>query len=405
MNEYITNKYLTKDQLRYRVKAADFNAYWADIEKQRLENSIKLPLLDKEKRNLYYNLTEETIQNINQIEELAKKANIEDIIPDDIKSSSLVETLIDEAFSSSVIEGAHSTRKRAMEMILNQEAPVNKSEKMILNNYTTLKYTMDNIDRDIDHDYIIDIWKMLTINTLDKEDITTGYRDRDVFVKSSESIIYQGPEPKDVIPMMDSLTNYINSIEDINPIIKSCIIHYYFVYVHPFIDGNGRTARALMNLYLIKYEMDFFKYFSISKILTEKRSAYYKAIKCSEDFGSDLTYFIDFYSKLLLDTIKSIKQSYVNTYGQKLVFDTLVDKNIIINDREEKLITSLLKGKRLIIDVKDYTKMMKVVQETGRKDLDNLYNIGILSKIKRGNKYIYKLNKIEDITRILSEYS
>ena len=403
--EYVENNYLSKEKLIYKGISSreNFNEYWNDIQIRRKEQAKVLPLLDKEKAPLWYNVTEETLNNIYEIEELGRD-RIEDIIPDEVKSDMFIESLIDEAFSSSWIEGAYSTRKRAHEMIKNELSPKNKSEKMILNNYEGLLFTLENIENELNEEYLVNLWKILTKETLEEDEITSGYRDDQVYIHKGSEIVYEGPESKDVAKMMNSLYEYIDQYDIESPIVKACVAHYYFVYVHPFFDGNGRTARALMNLFLIKSGYEFFKYFSISKILTEKRKQYYTAIENCEANDGDLTYFIDFYTKLLLDTMKSIRKTYLGHFGKQVVMDLFYDLDIILNERQEKIVTTLFKSDKKFIDTKEYTKKYKVVQETARKDLQELVDLGVLKKIKRGKKYIFKLEELQEIIERIKEF-
>jgi len=204
--------------------------------------------------------------------------------------------------------------------------------------------------------------------------------------------------------MMDNLISFINEYSNMNPIVKACIIHYAFVYIHPFNDGNGRTTRAIMNMFLIKSGYEFYKYFPISKILVDRRKQYYKVIKDCEDSEGDITYFIDFYTKLLVDTIDEIKKNYLVQFSNKLIFDALeVKPNIIINKRQEKTLKQMIKSTRSrtsksYIDISEYSKKHSVVQETARKDLNGMVDYGILKKKKIGKKYVYML---EDISQIL----
>lgn len=402
--EYIESNYLTKEKLIYKgVSSRDnFEDYWNSLQSRRKLNSKEVPLKDKSENNFWYNITTETKDNIYEIEELGRD-KIEDIIPDEVKNEALIESLIDEAFSSSWIEGAYSTRKRAHEMIRNDLDPKNKSEKMILNNYEGLLYTLENIESDIEKNYVVKLWKILTKETLEEDEITESYRDDRVYIHKGSEIIYEGPTADKVDQMMEDLYSYIDQYDLESPIVKACVIHYYFVYIHPFFDGNGRTARALMNLFLIKSGYEFFKYFSISKILTEKRKQYYSAIENCEANDGDLTYFIDFYTKLLLDTMKSIRKTYLGHFGKQVIMDLFYDLDIILNERQEKIVTTLFKSDKKLIDVKEYTKKYKVVQETARKDLQELVDLGVLKKIKRGKKYIFKLEDLQTIIDRIKE--
>lgn len=106
---------------------------------------------------------------------------------------------------------------------------------------------------------------------------------------------------------MNNLYEFINE-KKINSIIKSAILHFYFVYVHPFSDGNGRSARALQYFFLLKEGYEIFKMFSISSLLKEERSKYYKSIKNSENDEGDITYFIEFNLEMICRAINNLEK-------------------------------------------------------------------------------------------------
>ncbi|MBP8763130.1 MAG: Fic family protein [Acetoanaerobium sp.] len=405
LKSYTENNYLPLEKIRIaklyknlkEFKNIDINEFWKELSDFRKSIGKKLIFLDKEERNLFFNYTKESREYVNFIEDLGRD-KIEDIIPDDIKESALIDSLIDEAFSSSVIEGAYSTRKRAHDMIINNKQPKNKSEKMILNNFRALEYTMDNIEEELTHDIVYSIWEILTNETIEEEDICSGYRTGDVEVRNKkDELVFEGPSSNEIQEMMESLIEYFNGIDNTNPIVKACIIHYYFVYIHPFFDGNGRTARALMHMYLIRNGYDFLKYFSISKILVDNRSGYYESIRTCEIHESDVTYFIDFYTKLLIDTISEIRKNYLNQFSKKIIFESIEMKNVILNARQEKVLNYFLKRTKSNIDIKEYTKKYQVTTETARKDLQILVDFGFFKKIKSGKKYLYNFNDIKEI--------
>lgn len=403
--QYVLSEYITKEKymFKYSKKNSDFILDWKVIEKRRKDQSIEIPLKDASGRKLRYVHTRETDENIRVIMSLAKD-DVADMISSEIKSDVLIDSLIDEAFSSSVIEGAYSTRKRAGEMIKNNLNPKNKSEKMIFNNYKALVYTMENIESEFSHEFIYRIWQILTEGTIDEDDITKLYRTDKVFVERNNEVIYEGPDYELVYEMMNNLVEYMNKTTIMNPIINASVIHYYFVYIHPFFDGNGRTARAIMNIYLLKNGYEFIKYFSISKILADKRKRYYSVIKESEDNGSDITYFVDFYSKLIHATVTELRKNYMIQYSRAIIENLLEEKEIFINERQSRTVRSSLKSMNKHFDLKDYQKKYKITYETARKDMALLVDIGIYKKIKAGKKYIYKMEKLVDIVEWLNRF-
>ncbi len=144
-------------------------------------------------------------------------------------------------------------------------------------------------------------------------------------------------------------------------------------------------------MYLTAKGYGFFKFFSISSIVREQKSKYYKAIKDTEDYESDLTYFVLYYTNMMIDSIKIVLERFRKELHVRVVNDCLEKLGIAISSRQTKAINVLAKGKKPFLTIEDYKKKFKVVYETGRSDLNQLVELGLLTKDKAGKKYIYKL--------------
>jgi Fic family protein len=404
-NKHVINEYITREQFmfKYMNRESDAKLMWDRIEIMRNDSAIEIPIKDMKGNKLHYVHTIETDNNLKSVTGLVGK-NITDMLSSDVKDSILLDSLIDEAFGSSVIEGAYSTRRRAREIIKQNIPPDNKSERMILNNYRALVYAIENMDGYFSHEYIYNIWRILIEGTVEDDDVTEIYGDDGVYVKRNNEMVYEEPDWRLGYGMLDNLVEYANRPTGINPIINAFILHYYFVYIHPFFDGNGRTARVLMNIYLLKNGYEFSKYFSISKVLPERREKYYSTIKDCEDGDSDITYFIDFYSNLLLEAVNDIGEKHRVQYSRSVVERLLEENNLFLNDRQMRTIKSSFKNTNKHLDLNDYRKRHKVTYETSRKDMACMVELGIYRRIKTGKKYVYKLESLMDIAEKLNAF-
>lgn len=393
MDANLIGKYYNKTQVLYRIKPEeDIEKEWAKIMKFRKDNSITLPLLDQEKRNLFIVLTDELKKNIVKIDDSANHIPY-DKIDSDIRNSVILDVLIDEAYQSSIIEGAHTTKKKTTKMIKENLKPKDKSEKMVLNNYYALKYVIENKNKPIEEKTILDIYKIITKDTLSKEDECEKYRTgQNEVLNQMNEVIYTPPKAQDVQWMMNDLLKFLYSNDNnIHPILKAILFQYYFVYIHPFYDGNGRTARALTYMYLIHNSYSFFQYFSISSMIVEFRSAYYKSIKDVEDYESDTTYFALFYSEMIIESILKMHGDFLREYAKEILKKEIKNRGIILNKRQEKALNFMLKYSKKL-DINSYIKKIdKVAQETARKDLNELVEYELLTKEKSSKKYIYSL--------------
>ena len=404
------NRYLTKKEIMYRIPSSEnIDDFWSKLIDYRKSFKIDLPLLDQDNNNFWFIINDSIKDNIRNIDNMATQ-DLFTSIPENIENAIIADALIDEAFNSSVIEGAFSTKKRTKEMIEKKIKPTDKSEQMIVNNHQALEFILENKHYPLDENIILCIYNILTNGTLDEDDIIEKYRRGAVYVwdSVSQTTIYTAPPYTEVQSLMNSLIEFINTNNDIHPIVKACIIHFYFVYIHPFFDGNGRTARAISYMYLLQNGYDFFKFFSISSVVREEKKKYYKSIKDVEDYSSDLTYFISYYTEMILHSIKNILDRFKKEFGYRIIRTNLERKGIILSERQSKALEYYIKGQKNFTTIDEYEKKYKVAYETARTDLNQFEFLGIFEKSKIGKKFIYKIldfKKINDNLQNLNNSS
>ena len=389
-----THRYITRQEVLYRVTPREnIDEFWPQLLEARKKYAVETPLRDKRGNEFWLALIPELTASINYVEEIGKH-ELFSLVQGELSHSLILDALLDEAFYSSVIEGAFSTKQRTAELITTQSKPADKSEQMIFNNYTALQYVLESLDKPLDEDMILSIYRLVTKDTLDPGDIVERYRNEPVYVCDAglNKAIYEGPAFSDVPSMMSALIQFIHDDTDgIHPLIKACILHFTFVYIHPFFDGNGRTARAISYMYLLQRGYSFFKFFSISSIVREQKAKYYKTIMDAENPEADLTYFVLYYTGMVMDSIKRVLGRFEKEFHTKIVQDCMGKLGVSLSTRQSKSIDSLMKGKKTFLTVEDYTKRFKVAYETGRSDLNRLVDLGLLTKAKIGKKFVYKL--------------
>ncbi|PKM42463.1 MAG: Fic family protein [Firmicutes bacterium HGW-Firmicutes-8] len=391
--ELFNDLYYNKKEIMFRLpKGLTIDQAWPIVLKLRKDKSIKVSLRDQSNNKFWFVLTDLITHKLELIDKHATE-NFFEKVDQKIQESVVYNALIDEAFNSSVIEGAFSTKRRTKEMIEQKIPPANKSEQMIINNYKALEFIFENLHNPINEQIILDMYDIVVLNTLDDEDVVTKYRNDAICVWeiNAQRPIYEAPHFSQVQELMNQLVEFINDDNDqLHPILKSCIIHFVFVYIHPFFDGNGRTARALSYMYLLKKGYNFFKFFSISSIVNEEKSKYYKAIKNVEDYESDLTYFIVFYADMIINSIVRILQDFNREYKRRIVESYLKNFELVLPKRQIKLINMLIKYDKTFIDIEEYKKKNKISYETARSDLNNLVKVGLFQKIKQGKRFVYQ---------------
>ncbi len=304
-----------------------------------------------------------------------------------------VDNLRHEAISSSLLEGAVTTRKAAMEMIERDRKPKTKGEKMVMNNYQTMTFIRENINITMSENVLLKIHVLVTKDTLENSINEGKFRESDdvhVVDWITGEVFWIPPNYQDARKMMNDLINFMNRDKPfIHPIIKASIIHFMIGFIHPFYDGNGRTARALFYWYLLKKEYELMQYLSISTTILDSKIQYYKAYLHSEIDENDLTYFIIYQIKVLnraleklLQKINLIEKVNDKIYKARIQYEDL-------NGRQKYIMVMSDLDPKKIWTVKSLMSQFNIVQETARKDLLGLEKRNLIKGIKEGKRKIY----------------
>ncbi|MBI4412551.1 MAG: Fic family protein [Deltaproteobacteria bacterium] len=311
----------------------------------------------------------------------------------------LIQNLIDEAFYSSWIEGAKTTRQKAEELARKKITPETRSEQMCLNNYRAMQFIVKNLNRSVDEKFVLELHRILTKKTLDPQDEPFAGKYRNdlvvVYDEAKNKVDYTAPAHDKVPEMMNRLLEWINfdNVDSlfVHPAIKASMIHFYTVYVHPFFDGNGRTARALMYHYLLKHGYDFMQYFSISKAIAANRKAYYDSLLNTEQVDSDLTYFVLFSVKMIEEAITTVELEKRKETSLASWLTKIQSSGANLNQRQERLFKFHFRNSLFPITISKYQKIFHVVYQTARTDLLNLAEHGLLETRKNGREFVFDL--------------
>lgn len=378
-------RYLSRQEIIHRLPVSiSIQQFWPELEKERRKRSQELPLLAQNGKPFWFVLIGGIEKQCDAIAELARR----DIAFTGPEFDALFQdAVVDEAVYSSVIEGAFTSREQAVDFIRQNKQPRNKSEQMVKNNYDALTYVLEHLEDEISEATILQITQIVTRSAAEVQ--VTGYRDGAVYVTGREGVVYTPPQADAVPEMMRSLVAFIQKSE-LHPLLKACIAHFYFVYIHPFGDGNGRTARALSYMMLLQSGYDFFRYFSISGIVAEERGKYYRSMRNVEDSDGDMTYFIDVYSGMLARTVEKMEHhlKYHVLANQKL---KELEQNGTLNERQLKGAKWLLESSGSNVTVEIWRKKYQVVTETARRDLLALCDAGLLVRELDGRKAVFRV--------------
>lgn len=385
---------------------------WAYLKFSRVTNQENTFVRDKNGESFVFTTTKTMFQKLSYID-----SNTSGFLTsewgkptDNQKNQLIISGLTEEAIASSQIEGANTSRKVAKEMILSQRKPKNRSEQMIINNYQVMQRLIDWKDLDLNREILLEIQKTITNEAINKTEDSGRFRknDDDIHVVDpvTQLSVYTPPNENIFQKELDRLIEFANKDEDgedfIHPVIKASIIHFWLAYLHPFVDGNGRTARAIFYWYMLKKNYWVFQYLSISRAIKLTRTQYDNAFLRTEMDDNDLTYFILYQIKTINESINNFISHYEKKIkdNKKIEFLTIKLKNF--NTRQISLIDYLYNHPETIINIKMHQNRYQTAYQTARMDLIKLTEVGFLTQIADGNKYIYVSNK-EAINKIIKK--
>ena len=334
----------------------------------------------------------------------------------DDKSRYLVKSLmIEEAITSAQLEGALTTREIAKEMIQKGLQPKDKSQQMIFNNYLLMRKALEKKDEDLSVKLILELHEIATHQEMENNAVAGELRQHDnVFISNlyNENPFYP-PTADTLLSRLTNLCDFANTDHSdndpnnfIHPIVKAIILHFMIGYIHPFGDGNGRTARAISYWTIIKSGYWLFEYISISKLIQEKRSDYDKSFVYTETDDFDVTYFI--YNQV--ETIGKAVQL-LNEYvdkKQKDFYESMdwAKKNPVskkLNWEQLEILKAAVRSPGREFTAKQMSDDFGITSNTARNYLNNLVDLDLLvqSTKKIGKAIVYlapanlksKLNK------------
>ena len=393
--------YLHWDDFRRRPLPAGLSAAeaWAITKFKRSAQFSKLPLLDKGGEAFRFACTPDMLQTLHQLD-LASGGKI--AMPDEITNQStrdryVVSSLMEESIHSSLLEGAAVTRVQAKEILRSGRAPASEGERMIVNNYLTMSRLSALQKQPLTPELLLEIQQGLTEGTLDDSSASGRWRREDEAVRVEDSItqdIVHLPPPAAEIPArMEALCAFANAVGEttfVHPILRSIILHFWLAYDHPFVDGNGRTARALFYWSMLRHGYWLFEFISISSILVKSPRSYYRAFLLTETDENDVTYFL----KQQLDVIEQAVAALHKFLERKAAEQTNLKRTIKglhrFNRRQLALLQHALENPHAIVTFQSHQASHKVALQTARTDLLALTKLGLLVMKKEGRAFTFE---------------
>lgn len=386
----INEEYLYWDKVKYKPLPEGYNpvSLWHHVKASRLIGQINV----WEKYGIKLCVT-------NQMQRLCHEFDMvfgsfwdaENDADDREKLRYIASSLMEEAIYSSQMEGASTTRIKAKEMLKRGVSPKDKSQQMIYNNYQTIQYIAEHKGDQLTEENLLQIHRLMTENTLDNPERSGCFRttEDDVVVedKITHEIVHTPPPAGDIKEFVKDLCEFFNTDQSrifIHPIIRGIIIHFMIAYMHPFVDGNGRTARALFYWYMLKEKYWLTEYMSISRVISRAKASYEKSFLYTESDNLDIGYFVSYNLRVLKLSFEQLK-SYIakKQIEKRSANNFMVLDNV--NERQAQIIQYFIDKPNVMFTVKDIQTRFYITAMTARKDLVGLVEKGYLVELSINN--------------------
>lgn len=208
-----------------------------------------------------------------------------------------------------------------------------------------------------------------------------------------EKVHYHAPAPQLVKSEMDKFLNWFNENNELDPVLKSAIAHFWFIIIHPFDDGNGRIARAISDLLLARSDDSSERFYSMSNQILAERKDYYAVLQKVQYTSGDITEWLVWFLNCLKNALLDTEKIFQKTLYKAAFWN--IHENTKINERQRFVLNKLLGNFFGNLTTSKWAKMTKTSQDTALRDITDLVNKGILEKAKSGGRSSHYLLNLE----------
>jgi len=404
------HKYLTKKELAFRSKAEltenELNFAWLLI---KFSRAYSCSLLPYKPLNITYVETSAISRELHMCDQdLTKLLSTTDKKLKETREY-MSEAFADEAIFSSKLEGAVTTEIIAKDMIRKNIPPKTKDEMMILNNHEAMQYILDKKDIDLTPEFICEIQRIVTKGTLDTDEHSGMFRTTDdVYVTKpgTPDVLHYPPKAEEVPSLIQELCTFINldkrqTADDdgdyIHPLIVGIALHFLIGYIHPFYDGNGRTARTLFYWYVISRGYDLFRYIPISKVIKKAPAKYRDAYLATEEDDLDLTYFILYNIECIKKARKALIEHFRREMDRATAVSRMTKELSDVTPRQIRILSYMAEYPEEQFKISEIAERFSIAYQTARTDLMDLEARKYLWMKKKGKAFLYSID--EDLVK------
>lgn len=395
----IDGRYPHWNDLKYRKPPSEISReeWWLGLKLHRKTGSRQIPLKDTGGIHFRFSIPDLVADLLHQID---RGGGTFVDVPDQLRSSEhrdryVVRSLMEEAITSSQLEGAATTREIAKKMLAENRKPRDRSERMIVNNYVTMKRISETKDEPLTPEMVFRIHREISEDALDIPDGAGRFRlsNEDIKVSNAEGTVFHSPPPAAELPeRLEAMCDFANGKTPeffVHPVIRGIILHFWLAYDHPFVDGNGRTARALFYWQMLHARYWLFEYISISQFLRKAPVQYGMAFLYTETDENDLTYFLIHQAETIRSALKDLHDYVARKSSETRACLDALQKHPELNLRQQALISHAIRHPSFAYNIAGHGARHGVVYQTARTDLLALAKLKLLEPRKVGRSFAF----------------
>lgn len=385
--------------------------WWVRTKFARRSTLKAIELRDISDRPFVYGLPDSALALLHRIDQRASgEVSIGEVVTNPAsRDRYVINSLIEEAITSSQLEGAVTSRGAAKEMIRSGRAPRDHSEKMILNNYHAIQFVRSHRTEPMSPAFLCELQRIVTDDTLDDPDDAGSIQqpgDQRVKVFADGRVVHTPPPANQLPERLDAMCRFANeppSSGFLHPVVRAILLHLWLAYDHPFADGNGRTARALFYWSMLKQGYWLAEYLSISRILRKAPSSYARAFLYTETDENDATYFLLYQLRVVCRAIDEFYEYLKRKIEEVRAVENLLRSSVDVNYRQLALLGDALRTPGRRYTFKSHATSHNVVHQSARSDLLDLEVKGLVERRKVGRTFIF--SAVPDLASRLRELS
>lgn len=374
-------------------------AWWYAVRTARASTSRPTPFVMKDGTRLTFNLPDRFLR-LN--EEITAQARGQVELPGEVATQGLrdrylINSLYEEAITSSQMEGASTTRRDAKKMLREKKDPRDRSERMILNNFLALEYVRDHLGEELTPEFICGVHRIVTDGTLDEaEDAGRLQRQGEerirIYGSEGDDQLLHVPPPAEELPeRLKRLCDFANGVGEyasqyVPPLVRALIVHFMMGYDHYFVDGNGRTARVIAQWVMLREGFFLMDFVPVSRLLRTAPAKYARSFLEVEQDEGDLTYFLIWHAEIILRGIREL-HDYLARKSKEMEQVKHLLRLTDLNNRQIGVIEEALKDSAITVTAASHADKYRVTPQTAHADLRGLEDGGYLMRTKRGRSF------------------